>query len=47
MSGFEAFQDVIENLVNAFRGSQGFFHSLVDFAAVAVGVENGGSANGK
>jgi len=47
MRGFEAFQRFVENLVHALGGGEGFFYALVNFAAVAVNVKNGGSANGK
>ena len=47
MRGFEALERIVEDSVNALGGRECFFYALVDFAAVSVDIENGGSANGK
>ena len=47
MCGLEAFQNIVEDLVNALRGGKRFLHAPVDLAAIAMDVENGGGANGK
>jgi hypothetical protein len=47
MGGFEALKSFVEHPIDAFSGCERFFYAPVDFAAVALDVENGGGANGK
>ena len=47
VSRFQALQHVIEYAINALCRREGFFHALIDLAAVAVDVKNRLGANGK